>query len=750
MIKLIGIKTSSAIWEIDGIVIKTQRLKNVGNEKIEKNISDYINLMTSGNYKRNPNELYKIAETLGSTMILKIGTDIYLNYFLKMFDYYTKEYIKQWAEIGGVIISNKISMFPVFEYMFQGKIVEKEDSNIAILRSSTSDNAMFFKVFDKRFSEFWTAEIKSTVKNQNLLVEIEKRIGCLRVTKYICRLPKEEVKKYLENIAKDFTKTRCTITVQKYYHKLLGNNISVSRKRFDPIIVALIDEIVNEEYKIQCSKFILDNAVEMDVRKDRWKLYCKQGPSLFLNVTSFTNIKSASLKLEVKYYMKFRYETISMSGHGVFNPLSNALNILVENNSLIHYCADIDEVDVRSLYMSMERKYNQNSNGKSVSEIMRVFSVLSLLTEYLRGDRRDVRLITPVPHENPFKRFKFHNVKDYKVRTSIMPECVVDQLDVHISELDETQTLLYRIFSHTGMRLKEVLFLEVDCLEPSRYEGLVELKYKPYKSLKARRKRGISDYHKILIFQSLADGIEAEIRNRAHWRIEFDVPYIFINKRENCRASMLNMAYYVRLINKLIKRNNICDEVGELWHFTSKQQRKTLAVKLIENGGTVDELAYWLGHLSTSTASGYYSEVRKMKLAELNTTFFKEKFDVLLSNEQITKYTEEERRLLYMDFRLEQRRVEFGFCLKKLADGGCTNRSSLYNCVNCKNLCTGRKYLTYWEKLLSEQSGVVDGLINTYASVDVGDYIEFKEYKQAVFLQDCYKNMVIAIKAGEK
>jgi hypothetical protein len=70
--------------------------------------------------------------------------------------------------------------------------------------------------------------------------------------------------------------------------------------------------------------------------------------------------------------------------------------------------------------------------------------------------------------------------------------------------------------------------------------------------------------------------------------------------------------------------------------------------------------------------------------------------------------------------------------------------------VNCKNLCTGRKYLTYWEKLLSEQSGVVSALINTYASIDVGDYIEFKEYKQAVFLQDCYKNMVIAIKAGEK
>jgi len=310
------------------------------------------------------------------------------------------------------------------------------------------------------------------------------------------------------------------------------------------------------------------------------------------------------------------------------------------------------------------------------------------------------------------------------------------------------QALLYRIFSATGMRMKEVLFLEADCLEPSQYEGVVQLKYKQYKTLTARRKAGVPDYHRVLILKALADEISGQIHKTKEWRKELGVPYLFVNKRPNFRASMISMSNYLLVINRLIEKYDIRDENGQLWHFTSKQQRKTLTVTLIENGASVDELAYWLGHLSRNTASNYYVEVRKMKLAELNTSFFREKFDLLLSDEQLAEYTEEERRLLYMDFRLEQRRVEFGFCLKKLADGGCTSRSSLINCVNCKNLCTGPKYLPYWQSLLNGQREVVDSLLAAYAEAGIIDYQEFREYRQATFLLNCYENIVNAIEGG--
>ena len=173
-----------------------------------------------------------------------------------------------------------------------------------------------------------------------------------------------------------------------------------------------------------------------------------------------------------------------------------------------------------------------------------------------------------------------------------------------------------------------------------------------------------------------------------------------------------------------------------------KQFRKTLAVRLIENGATTVELAYWLGHLCSDTAAKYYAEVRKKKLAELNTEFFRSKFELIMTGEQLENYTQEERRLLYTDFCLGQRRVELGFCVRKVADGPCADRCSLYNCVNCRNLCTGKQYLPYWKGLLQEQEKLLDRLAEVYKSESITDYSEYLEYKQEYRLLESYQSVV--------
>lgn len=54
------------------------------------------------------------------------------------------------------------------------------------------------------------------------------------------------------------------------------------------------------------------------------------------------------------------------------------------------------------------------------------------------------------------------------------------------------------------MRAKEVAFLEESCLEKARHEGREKLRYIPYKSLTARRRAGIEDYHYVYISEDLA------------------------------------------------------------------------------------------------------------------------------------------------------------------------------------------------------------------------------------------------------
>lgn len=747
MIQMLEIKTGSSIWEIDGTILRFQRLKKTGDEEVKRRINQYKSLLLEERYRANMEELIGITEILGEVILLKIGSEVFYNEFFQMFRFYCSRFVEVWKNSEKCMISNKVSMFPALRYMFYGTVEGTEACNLAVLRGLSCGNEIFQKIFREEFEKFWKNEIESMIAENESLGAIADKIGTRMATECAMKSQHRQLMPYLTRKARTFTDNRTIITAQSYYRIILGNKISMNRNRFFESFVERVDEVLESEYALQCRRFPRENEKELTGSKDIWKIFFMHGPTLCFQTIDFTRISCPSLRMEVKSYMRCRLRKGQAKGEKGIYSISEALNCLSESNPSIHFFTDISEIDAKTLYMKMEKTCG-NTEGKAVSEIMRTFSMLSLIFEYLMGDERENNLKTPVPLINPFGKFRFHNAREYKVRTEVIPESVIEQLEMHLEELDESQRLIYHIFSQTGMRMKEVLFLEESCLEETQYEGLMQIRYTPYKTLKARRKKGAPDYHRVFISQELAEDIRNEIRKRQDWRQELGVPYIFVNKRPGFRASMLNMGNYILLMNKLIKENHICGEDGELWRFTSKQQRKTLAVTLIENGGTVEELAYWLGHLSRNTAANYYAEVRKMKLAELNTKFFQEKFDLLLSGEQLAEYSEEERRLLYMDFRLDQRRVEFGFCMKKMAEGGCRQRNSLYNCVNCRNLCTGKKYLSHWLELLESQVLTVQVMEAKYRLAGITEYQSFKEYEKAVFLRECYKNIVERIKEG--
>ena len=746
MVHLLENKTSGALWEIDGIVLRLRRRTCIGDELVKETIQQYQDILSTESYLRTPNILQEIASILGCVAIVRIGMEVYQDRFLRMFGHFVERYVERWAQSEECFVTNKVSAKPIFNFMFC------DDSDKAlysiILREVPRGRKLFQDAFADRFSAFWIKELERKVRAKERLEPVVERIGILYTTEFLGRLPEGLLSDYLTSFAQLFTAQRKIIIIKDWYSKIFGSKRHMSNPRLHPSFVKLAKCVFQREYEIQREKFTTENHLQFDVTQDKWILFHKNGPGITQQVIDFSKIHSPSLRLEVKYFIKYRYFALSANQDQSIYILPDAINLLTHNNCDIHFFSDVDDVDVRALYMSMERLCGQSAGGKSVVSIFRIFSMLSALMEYLMSDRRDKDMRSPVPHSNPFARYKFRNANDYAVRTLVIPETVAEQIDTHLDELEPTYALLYRIFSNTGMRAKEVAFLDEDCLMPSRYDGLTQLKFKQYKTLVSRRKSGQADCHIVLIPQSLADDISIHIYNCAQLRKELGVPYIFVNEHKGFQSGMLNRNGYCHAINQMIEKHNICDETGTCWHFTSMQQRKTIAVTLIENGATVDELAYWLGHLSRTTASKYYAEVRKMRLANLNTAFFQNKFDLLISEEQLVEYSEEERKLLYMDFCLEQRRVELGFCLKKYANGGCDSRNSLYNCVNCKNLCTGIKYLPYWKELLEGQQTVVKELRNIYDVAEITIYEGFKEYKQAIYLLSCYENIVNAVERG--
>ena len=116
-------------------------------------------------------------------------------------------------------------------------------------------------------------------------------------------------------------------------------------------------------------------------------------------------------------------------------------------------------------------------------------------------------------------------------------------------------------------------------------------------------------------------------------------------------------------------------------------------------------------------------------------------------------FSEEERRLLYVDFRLGNRRVELGFCMRKLCEGACKSRSRTVHCVDCPQLCTGIQYLSYWLDLLQSQKERLERLCEGYQKEEIADYEDYIEYQQEQRLLNSYQSVVHAIResggAGE-
>lgn len=746
MIECVKIERATATWNICENIISMPYKKSIGAAKTKAIVKAYITVLKAAAYKTDNYVLCDAFNTLGGIPFVKIGYLVDKEKFILMFRYYAEKFVDKWILSDKHIRSKSVGIEYVFEEMLSNKSFNIKYNFMYILDDKSIDSTLFVDLVNEIFISKCTELLKKTMENGESILLITTKIGLIKAYKCFLNIW-DLTEKYIKDEASKYTESRELITLRKMQYRLFGRTMDCKKY---PKLWQILKSIVAEEYDLQCKKFIRENHKYCNLKNDIWIIYQMKGPSLIYNKSDFSVISKPFLKTELKCYIKYRFFNNFNARDRTFGEIVKCIDILLKNNPYIEHMSDVDEVDARMFYESLESiDTTKNGRKKSPLNTMNMFYQMRDFVRYLIGENRDKALKTPRPQQNIFEDYSFVNSDSFRNNTKIIPEFVVESLKKYCVELPKPYDLLFKIYIHTGLRAKEIALLEYDCIEPSKYENTVQLKYRIYKTMVAYRKSGLSEYRRLPIPVELGKEILLQISNTEKYRKKTNLPYIFLKTGKN-RIVLADTSYLSVLVNGLIKKYNICDENGDLWHFTVMQCRKTLAVTLIENGASVDEVGYWLGHLSRANTMKYYAEVRKSKLAELNSSFFKEKFDLLISQEQLTQFSEEERRLLYVDFCMEQRKVELGFCLQKVADGGCTNRNSLYNCVNCKNLCTGKKYLPYWRELLEQQRNIVEQLLTIYASEGITDYTEYKEYKQEMFLKNCYENIVNAVETAEE
>lgn len=426
------------------------------------------------------------------------------------------------------------------------------------------------------------------------------------------------------------------------------------------------------------------------------------------------------------------------------------MRYLIEQYPDVKNIASFKQTQVRwfLLFLQTEAKTRLKKTKYTPGSINRIFIELRLLVDWLM--ETDVDIKTPIPRSNIFARILFPNMQSMHKRTEYIPEEVIEQLFVHINDIPNAMAQrMFLIMMNTGFRYKEVSYLEDDCLIYDKESKVWLLRYIPWKVLESRRKHGISDYAFTRIKDFVLEEIKLQTKDSEDLRLIWGLKKIFLQHYCTLSPKMYSVGDFNRALNILIRKNNIIDMEGNLWHFTSKQCRKTVAVDMITNGATMHEVAQQLQHLSTRTTSQYYAEVRKMQLGKMNNEFYKKKFGLYISDAQLSRYNEEERKILYVQFCLGEREVELGKCIKHPNDGPCSKRSGKTNCANCKQLCTGKQNLPKWLTLRNDAQLRVDALIVEYKQESISDYEDFREYQAAVHELKTYLDIIARINGEE-
>ena len=592
------------------------------------------------------------------------------------------------------------------------------------------------------------AALEETLCSGSSLQPILNSVGVAEMIRIMENVSPDLAAAYFQKKAAGFTARREIVTSFKLLQATFTNKKQAGRF-YGTSIADLIKKIADTEFEKQKSLFQRENHQQLNVHNDIWQLFYLTGPNLRSNSYDFTKINCVSLRLELKYFMLWYLQGRNDYRTPVLAAVIKGVNFLSGNNPSIHYFADISDVDARELYNYLENDCLSQRGGRlSVKSVANTMRACSQIIDYLCGNMRDPSLQTPIPTGNPFSKYRFFNLDNMSKNTEIIPDQIAVAIEKYSHELNDTHRTLYSIFINTGLRLSEAILLKEDYLAPSRFEGLMLLRYVPHKTLSARRKRGIGDTCEMLIPAFLSREITRQIKRTQSLREKYDEPYIFMVKNGSQRPTLPCGDGFCEAVNRLIAKHRITDESGQPWNLTTRQFRKTIAVTLVESGASMTELAYWLSHLSRKTSMKYYAEVRKKRLAEMNTSFFRKKFNILLNKEQLDQFSEEQRRLLFVDFRLEKRRVELGFCMRVFADGECREYSRAFSCVNCKNLCTGKPYLQYWMVLRDSQCTLVNGLVESYREMGIADYQSYRQYQQEKALLDSYSDAVTKIEAA--
>ena len=492
-------------------------------------------------------------------------------------------------------------------------------------------------------------------------------------------------------------------------------------------LTSMQNAVVHNEYDrlAIAGKETLFKNNKYEFPKNTWKIYYKKADNYKSTIIDFTNIPSCKLRADLKEYV-WNYindeHTRAVAITQVNTRMIRCFEFLTEKYG-IRLMGEIEEWMILSFLNDLD--VTHHLSPASISNILSALKVMFATFDL---------------ENNPTDNLTISHVGDHMEPTKVIPNDILLFLDKNIHRIKQKDCgLIYRIASETGWRFSEIRNLTIDAL--STIEGNDEfalISTKMSKTKKARIKHRYGDIIEDNITIELYHDVVQYIEDTKQSREKIGSDLIFF-RVANGQSSFLQPVYYNRSINNFLDENNVRSIDETYTDFSAMQTRKTVASNLISNGASEADVQKKLCHISKGTTRKYYMEVERKKLSELNHEFYKEKFDVYMDEEKLKLFTEEERRILYVDFCVGKRQVELGECSKHPSEGRCASLGYT-SCAKCPKLCTGKKYLPRWEELLNDSEKILEMFIEEYSKYNIPEeeYSKYIEYKQEKELHDYY------------
>lgn len=335
----------------------------------------------------------------------------------------------------------------------------------------------------------------------------------------------------------------------------------------------------------------LEEEGKEEMVKDVWKLDAlgieiKSNPIYNVRTLDFRKIGQSDLREECKkaVYMNLQYEVLA-TVQSEMTAMRKFSAYLKKEFPQLQSCRELDRDVLEGFLISlMTAEGSHKANSTYVIALRRLLETIGKIYNY--GNLENLFINTDVPPEIE-PEFRVYSDEEMK------------RLNAKITELDEQIARCMIIHQMLGTRISDTLTLRTNCLYRENGQDMIEIHQVKTKT-----------YRKP-VCKELAELIRRAIEYTAEKYGETE--YIFVDEKDQKRP--LQYTTIKHKVLKMILKENLLDDEGKLFRFSSHLFRHYFGVKLTEMHLDDWTIARLLGHKGLGSVK-HYRKMSNQRMAD--------------------------------------------------------------------------------------------------------------------------------------